>query len=96
MAECTETLLSKKLETWSSDKTDNFKEEKELTVEITLNEYRNLVKEVATKEYDIGKANGDKWAAKSENEKLKTEVKELESTVFEYRRRYGKLERGEE
>lgn len=34
---------------------DNFIGEDEITVTITINEYRNLVKEVALKEYDLKK-----------------------------------------
>lgn len=34
---------------------DNFVGEDEITVTITINEYRNLVKEVAKKDYDLEK-----------------------------------------
>lgn len=44
-----------KKETAWSGMPDNFFGEDEIVVTITLNEYRNLVKEVAKKDYDIQK-----------------------------------------
>ena len=55
MAEIEESLLKKKLDSYSS-KDNDFQAENELTVEITLNEYRNLVEERATAEYRIKKS----------------------------------------
>ncbi len=91
MAEIEESLLKRKLDSYSSELKD-FKAENELTVEITLNEYRELIKSKATKEADIDKANKDKYTRESENEKLKKENKELEMKLFEYRKLYGELE----
>lgn len=63
-------LTNKKLDAWGH-KLNDFKAESELTVVITLNEYRELVKSVATKEYDIEKTNNDKYRREEENRKLK-------------------------
>lgn len=46
--------IFKKETSWSGT-TDNFVGEDEIVVTITINEYRNLVKEVAKKDYDIEK-----------------------------------------
>lgn len=91
MEDIVQTLMSKKLDSWGSNLND-FKAEKKLTVEITLNEYRELIKSKATKETDIEKANKDKYTREEENKKLKKQNKELESKLFEYIRKFGDLE----
>ena len=45
--------IFKKETTWGNE--NNFVGDGEITVTITLNEYRNLVKEVALKDYDLKK-----------------------------------------
>lgn len=95
MEDIVQTLMSKKLDSWGSNLND-FKAEKELTVEITLNEYRELIKSKATKETDIEKANKDKYTREEENKKLKNQNKELESKLFEYIRKFGDLEEDKE
>ena len=84
-------LLSKKVERWHGDLND-FSTENELTVEITLNEYRELVKEVATKEYDIEKANKDKYSREEQIKKLEGINNNLKDELFEYKSRYGNIE----
>ncbi len=91
MAEIEESLLKKKLDSYSSDNND-FQAENELTVEITLNEYRKLIEEKATADYRIKKAEENKYTRDEENRKLKQENKELEMKLFEYRKQYGELE----
>lgn len=93
MAECTETLLYKKLDCFGNEKVNNFKEESELTVEITLSEYRMLVSEYAIKKYKISEAEQDRYKRESENGKLKERVKELEMSLFEYRKAYGDIKK---
>ncbi len=90
MAEIEESLLDKKLNSYSSELKD-FQAENELTVEITLNEYRNLVEEKAISEYKVKKAEDNKYTRDEENRKLKQENKELEMKLFEYRKQYGEL-----
>lgn len=64
----------------------------ELTVTITLNEYRDLLTKVATRQEAIDKANADKRTReqeiktqKEDNEKLKAENYELQKRVNELR-----------
>ena len=91
MAEIEESLLKKKLDSYSSDNND-FQAENELTVEITLNEYRKLIEEKTTADYRIKKAEENKYTRDEENKKLKQENKELEIKLFEYRKQHGELE----
>lgn len=97
MSETTETLLSKKLERssyWNANNlTDNFAEVKELTVEITLAEYRELVEKNAVSKYKIDEANSDKYERNKEIEILKAKNKDLELIVFQYRSKYGDIEK---
>lgn len=95
MEELQKEILNKKMDTYSLEIND-FKAISELTVEITLNEYRKLIKEVSTKKYDIDKANIDKWTIEDENEKLKDRVKDLEIVVLKYKNKYGELEENTE
>lgn len=88
-------LLEKKVERYYGS-LDDFQSENELTVEITLHEYRELVKQVATKEYDIDKANKDKYSREDENRRLKESNKELTAELLEYKKLYGNLEKNEE
>lgn len=81
MTEVTETLLSQKLErsSWRAyDATDNFKEEKELTVEITLAEYRELISRNAKSNYEL--------------EKKESEIRELTNTLKELTCKSERLE----
>ena len=100
MAEVTETLLQKKLEGRRSyrfgNEVDNFVEPNEITVTITLSEYRDLVERNATSEARIKDANEDKYTRDNENSKLKEKVKELETVIFEYRKQFGELVKEEE
>lgn len=91
MAEIEESLLKRKIDSYSSELKD-FQAENELTVEITLNEYRRLIEEKATSDYRIKKAEENKYTREDENKKLKKENKELEKQLFEYRKRYGYLD----
>lgn len=87
-----EDLLKKKIDSWGTELND-FKAENELTVEITLSEYRKLVKGIATKEYDIEKANKDKYTREEENRKLKEKNENLMNELLEYKKIYGNLEK---
>ena len=88
MAETTETLLTQKLDrsSWRvSENTDNFKEEKELTVEITLAEYRDLIKNNAESNYKIKEAENESNALKKENAELKKKVENFENMMKDIR-----------
>lgn len=90
MAEIEESLVKIKLDSYSIDLND-FQAENELTVEITLNEYRKLIEEKATADYRIMKAEEHKYTRDEENRKLKQENKELGMKLFKYRKQYGEL-----
>lgn len=85
-----EKLIDKKIDCWGSELND-FKLEKELIVEITLNEYRKLVKEMATKQYDIDKANKDKYSREKQINELKEENQKLKDKLLRYSSTFGKL-----
>lgn len=77
----TNTVLDKKIDSYSYDEKD-FIAPHEITVTITLREYRKLIEEVATKQADINKANSDSYTRNEENEKLKQEISELQSELY--------------
>lgn len=69
-------ILDAKMDKYSWEE-KNYVAEGELTVTITLSEYRRLISEIATKEYDIKKANEDKYKRDAENQALRNEVERL-------------------
>ena len=83
--EIRETILDKKLDTYRYSGMENFVAEKELTVTITLQEYRDLLKEVATKKHDIEKAEADKYSRETENKKLKEENELLRTELLKHK-----------
>lgn len=78
-------VLDKKIGSYAF-KEENFVAERELTVTITLDEYRELVSQAATKRQDIEKANKDKYERDNENKRLKSEVEELRAKLYEIQR----------
>ena len=68
-----------------SQTTDNFVANQELTVTITLNEYRDLIKWKAETEKALSEANSNYWAERKEKEKLEKQVEELKEKVYELR-----------
>jgi len=62
---------------------NNFVANQELTVTITLNEYRNLIGEAAKATTRIEEANKDKYTREEENRKLKEEVSRLKGLLYE-------------
>lgn len=59
----------------------NFAIAQELTVSITLSEYRKLVQEVATKAQDVSEARSARWEAEAEVKVLKEEISELNRSL---------------
>lgn len=80
-----ETVNDKKLEYGFESK--DFAIENELTVTITLKEYRELIKNWATCEEKIQKANSERYEKSRENDKLKEENTRLKSEIYEMRKR---------
>lgn len=62
---------------------DNFVANQELTVTITLNEYRNLIHDEATRSDAISKANNKYFKAISEKQALEKENSELKAKLIE-------------
>ncbi len=77
----TSTILDKKIEHYDW-KAKDFVAEGELTITITLAEYRGLVASEATKEHAISKANADKYERDAENARLKEEVNSLRAKLY--------------
>ncbi len=78
----TSTVLGKKMEHYKWEAKD-YVAENELTITITLAEYRDLISAVATKKYDIDKANEDKYTRDNENQKLREECDALRKKLYE-------------
>lgn len=76
-------ILEKKLESYGVENKD-FIAPQELTVTISLNEYRTLVAETATKNEDIKAATREKYKYKTENEKLKEEIADLKAELYKF------------
>lgn len=79
-------ILDKKMDSYSFEK-NNFLASGELTVTITLGEYRRLVEDCATAKKRIDDANDDKYSRNAENEKLKAENDALKAELYELQKR---------
>lgn len=75
-------VLDKKLNDYNA-KNEDFLAPQELTVTISLSEYRELVRSNATRESAINEANSEKWKYRNEYGKLKEEVAELKAKLYE-------------
>ena len=91
-AELAETLKEHKTNSFYGGNPYNFVLNGELVVDITLGEYRHLVKEVALKEADIKKAETDKYNREKLIKELETENAELKKKLCAYTITYGKME----
>lgn len=78
-----EKVNDKKIDDYHFERQD-FAIPSELTVTITLGEYRELVSKVATAQHDIKKANEDKWEREHRIEELEKLVANLKDKLFEY------------
>ena len=84
-------ILDKKMEHYNW-KANDYVAENELTITITLAEYRELVASNALKNYDIAKANEDKYKREDENRRLKEEVDALRARLYELQNPYAEKE----
>lgn len=78
-------ILDKKMDGYSFEKKD-FVASGEITVTITLGEYRQLIKDCATAQQRIDKAEDDKYSRNTENEALKKENAELKAELYEIKK----------
>lgn len=90
----TSAVLDKKMEGYSWNAKD-FVAENELTITITLAEYRELVKSQATKQHDIDEANKNKYERDAENKRLREEVEMLRAKIYEMREASGRVVGGD-
>lgn len=91
-----EKLIDNKVGSFYNGTSDNFVIGGEIVVTITLSEYRTLIKEVATKKYDIDQANADKYERNNKIKALENEIAEYKKKLFAYIEAYGKIEIEEE
>ena len=78
-----EKIFKSKTEYRNSESRNNFAINNELTVLITLDEYRTLIKEVATKKHDIDKVEHANYELIREKEKLKEENEKLKNILYD-------------
>lgn len=88
-------LLDKKLDRYGFDNND-FLAAGELTVTITLSEYRKLVKDVATAQARIDKAEADRYDRNRENERLTEENNRLKAELYEVQKASEVIDKDEE
>lgn len=88
-------LLDKKLDRYGFDNND-FLAAGELTVTVTLSEYRKLVKDVATAQARIDKAEADRYERNRENERLTEENNRLKAELYEMQKASEVIDRSEE
>lgn len=75
-------ILDKKLDNYNTNNND-FVAQGEITVTITLNEYRRLVIDNAKAQTEIDKANKDKYTRDTENKCLKEEIQKYKVEIYE-------------
>ena len=78
-------VLEKKLDSYGSCNND-FVAAQEITVTITLNEYRDLVSFKAVGQKKIDEANSDKYTRDTENAKLREEIAALKAEIYELKK----------
>lgn len=80
-------VLAKKINGWDRPE-DNFVATGEITVTITLSEYRNLVKEKATKDAEIQELRNSKYSANEQIKVAKEEIAELKEQIVRLKSLY--------
>ena len=79
-------VLDKKLDTYAW-KSEDYLAHQELTVTITLGEYRKLVQDCATANARISAAEEDKYKRNAENEALRNENASLKAELYELQKK---------
>lgn len=85
-------ILEKKTDSYGVNMND-FKAPQELTVEVTLNEYRELVSKVATRQDAIDKIGKEKYELQKEKELLKEQVEGLKAENYELQKKVDELKK---
>ena len=75
-------ILDRKMDRYGFEEKD-FVASGEITVTITLGEYRQLIKDCATAQARIDKANEDKYKRDAENDALREENNRLKAELYE-------------
>lgn len=83
-------IAEKKLDRFDDRCLNNFLAAEELSVTITLNEYRNLIKKVSISDFEVEKANKSRWEAERKCKELTEEVSNLKAKLYEL----TKIEKG--
>ena len=78
----TEHYYTKEFNSYNNSE-NNFVANQELTITITLNEYRKLIQEVARKEADIEEAKREKWKAQNVKSDLEKEIETLKDKIYQ-------------
>lgn len=82
-------ILNKKTESYGFEKND-FVAPSEITVTITLGEYRSLITKAATADEAIRKAEADKFSRDADNKRLKEMVEALRAELYDLQKRAEK------
>ena len=88
-------ILEKKMDGYGTNN-KNFVAPGELTVTITVEEYRELVSSDATRKQQIDEANADKYERNQKIEKLTKEVEELKAELYETKKLLDQYKEKEE
>lgn len=83
MTEINAILQAKMEERYGYSTEENLLAPSELTVTITLNEYRKLITSNATKEQAIKEAKEERYKAERERDNLKNEVTKLKTELYD-------------
>ena len=75
-------VLDKKFDGYGTNY-NNFVAQSEITVTITLNEYRALVVDNAKAQSKIDEANKDKYTRDTENKHLREEIQKCKAEIYE-------------
>ena len=82
-------ILNKKTESYGFEK-NGFVAPSEITVTITLGEYRSLITKAATADEAIRKAEADKYSRDADNKRLKEMVEALRAELYDLQKRAEK------
>ena len=85
-------ILNKKTESYGFEKND-FVAPSEITVTITLGEYRSLITKAATADEAIRKAEADKFSRDADNKRLKEMVEALRAELYDLQKRAESAEK---